>query len=54
MTFWVGDKVAPRVGSRDEGKVVAVFPENGDANIKVGFGGDVYGDYYAEELEVIS
>lgn len=51
----VGDKVRVETwtGHPVEGVVVAVFPESEDANIRVRseFG---LGDYYEEELEVVS
>lgn len=52
----VGDKVRVRtVYAPFEGEVVAVFPNDGDANIRVRFDGmDQHGDYYEEELEVVS
>ena len=53
----VGDRVLIETGRGGylTGEVVAVFPEDGDANIKVRLDGvDQYGDYYEEELEVIS
>lgn len=52
----VGDTVRADTGNgyAVEGVVVAVFPFNGvDANIRVRFASD-FGDYYEEELEVIS
>lgn len=53
----VGDKVRidTGIGYAVEGLVVAVFPNDGDANIRVRFEGmDQHGDYYEEELEVVS
>lgn len=52
----VGDKVRidTGIGYAVEGLVVAVFPDDGDANIKVRMdGGESYGDYYESELEVV-
>lgn len=52
----VGDRVVISTGNGWylTGGVVAVFPNDGDANIKVCMdGGESYGDYYESELEVI-
>lgn len=53
----VGDKVRVRISDGMEGVVSAVFPADGDANIRVRTespaGNISWGDFYEEELEEI-